>query len=72
MISGLCGLAWVGCDKWMVAVLLVVIMLGCPSTLCSYTLAPMDIAPNYAGGCSLQCGVLKELYAVIDDNYVLP
>ncbi|KAK3875007.1 hypothetical protein Pcinc_015563 [Petrolisthes cinctipes] len=51
VVLGLCGLAWAGCDKWMVAVLLIVVMVGCPSTLCSFTLAPMDIAPNYAGVC---------------------
>lgn len=49
VVVGLVSVVLAGCNKWVVAAMLMVAMIGSPATLSSFTLTPMDIAPNYAG-----------------------
>ncbi|XP_047477757.1 vesicular glutamate transporter 1-like [Penaeus chinensis] len=49
IVGGLLCIVWAGCQAEIVAVMMVLVMVGSASTLCTFQLAPMDLAPNYAG-----------------------
>ncbi|XP_045601433.2 sialin isoform X2 [Procambarus clarkii] len=57
VVVGLCCMVWAGCHKWVVSALLVFVMIGTSTTLSTFTLAPMDLAPNYAGTLSGLLGI---------------
>ncbi|XP_050732750.1 sialin-like isoform X2 [Eriocheir sinensis] len=57
VVVGLVSVVLAGCNKWLVAAMLMVAMIGSPATLSSFTLTPMDIAPNYAGTLSGMLGI---------------
>lgn len=49
IVGGLLCIVWAGCQAEVVAVMMVLVVVGSASTLCTFQLAPMDLAPNYAG-----------------------
>lgn len=51
VVVGLVSVVLAGCTKWLVSAMLVVAMTGGSATFSTFTLTPMDIAPNYAGEC---------------------
>ncbi|KAG0727141.1 Sialin [Chionoecetes opilio] len=57
VVAGLVSVVLAGCHKWMVSAMMMVIMIGGSATLSSFTLTPMDIAPNYAGTLSGLVGI---------------
>nr|XP_053639294.1 sialin-like isoform X2 [Cherax quadricarinatus] len=57
VVASLCCIVLAGCHKWVVSTLLVLVMIGVSSTLSSFTLSPMDLAPNYAGTMSGLLGI---------------
>ena len=53
VVVGLVSVVFAGCQKWVVSAMMMVTMIGSSATLSSFTLTPMDMAPNYAGQCNL-------------------
>ncbi|XP_068238795.1 sialin-like isoform X2 [Palaemon carinicauda] len=51
------GIALGGCDSWTVSTMMVILMIGSSCSLSTYTLSPMDFAPNYAGTLSGLLGI---------------
>ncbi|XP_042238886.1 sialin-like [Homarus americanus] len=57
VVVGLLCIVWGGCQKWVVSAMLVVVMIGSSCTICTFTLSPLDLAPNYAGTMSGLLGI---------------
>ncbi|XP_045122126.1 sialin-like isoform X2 [Portunus trituberculatus] len=57
IVLGLGSVVLAGCHKWVVSAMMMITMMGSSATLSSFTLTPMDIAPNYAGTLSGMLGI---------------
>ncbi|XP_045121942.1 sodium-dependent phosphate transport protein 3-like isoform X1 [Portunus trituberculatus] len=57
IVGCLMGLAFAGCDGFEVAVYFVVLMFGLSTSIVTYVIGPMIIAPNYAGTLSGMVGL---------------
>lgn len=71
--SGLLSIVLSGCDAWTVSALMVMVTTACSCSLSTFTLTPVDIAPNYAGTLSglLGIGNISGFLAPIVTNQLL-
>lgn len=57
VVMGLLCIVWAECQEWLVAAMLLVVMTGVSTNLCTLSLTPMDIAPNFVGTLSGLLGI---------------